>query len=186
RLSLSVSDQRVRSIAGGKLNYDRAELTELVMASAVAASHQPAASVMARVDRLDLVVGHLEEMRRGGGGGRRSSCGGSPSTTTTTVSSNESGSSSVASTPRGMSCRPAKEALEEARAKGSLVDRIASLETRVLKMEEEMEVTSSDVRNTGSDEKQQRSAAGNKKAEKRKRLKSLVKSCVRGKLNTND
>ena len=53
-------------------------------------------------------------------------------------------------------------------------------------MEEEMEVTSSDVRNTGSDEKQQRSAAGNKKAEKRKRLKSLVKSCVRGKLNTND
>jgi hypothetical protein len=104
------------------------------MASAVAASHQPAASVMARVDRLDLVVGHLEEMRGGGGGGRRSSCGGSPSTTTTTVSSNESGSSSVASTPRGMSCRPAKEALEEARAKGSLVDRIASLETRVLKV----------------------------------------------------
>lgn len=129
-----MSDQRVRSIAGGKLNYDRAELTELVMASAVAASHQPAASVMARVDRLDLVVGHLEEMRGGGGGGRRSSCGGSPSTTTTTVSSNESGSSSVASTPRGMSCRPAKEALEEARAKGSLVDRIASLETRVLKV----------------------------------------------------
>uniref|UniRef100_A0A0E0D3T5 Uncharacterized protein n=1 Tax=Oryza meridionalis TaxID=40149 RepID=A0A0E0D3T5_9ORYZ len=160
------------------------------MASAVAASHQPAAaaSVMARVDRLDLVVGHLEEMRSGGGGGRRSSCGGgSPSTTTTTVSS-ESGSSSVASTPRGMSCRPAKEALEEARAKGSLVDRIAFLETRVLKMEEDMEVTSSDVRSSGSDErKQQRSAGGNKKpAEKGKRLKSLVKSCVRGKLNTND
>uniref|UniRef100_A0A0E0KGF7 Uncharacterized protein n=1 Tax=Oryza punctata TaxID=4537 RepID=A0A0E0KGF7_ORYPU len=155
------------------------------MASAVAASHQPAAvaaSVMARVDRLDLVVGYLEEMR---GGERRSTCGGSPSSTTTTTVNSESGSSSVASTPRGMSCRPAKEALAEARAKGSLVDRIAFLENRVLKMEEEMEVTS-DVRSSGSDEKQRRSEGKNKAEKGTKRLKSLVKSCVRGKLKTND
>ncbi|KAF0922557.1 hypothetical protein E2562_038027 [Oryza meyeriana var. granulata] len=147
------------------------------MASAVAShQHQPA-SVMARVDRLDLVVGYLEEMRAGNSG--RRSCG-SPSTTATTAS--DSGSS-VASTPRG-SCRPAKEALEEARAKGSLVDRIAFLESRVLKMEEEMEVTS-DLRSSGGGiEKQQR--CGKAAAEKVKRLKSLVKSCVRGKLKTND
>uniref|UniRef100_A0A0D9VWH3 Uncharacterized protein n=1 Tax=Leersia perrieri TaxID=77586 RepID=A0A0D9VWH3_9ORYZ len=155
--------------------------------AAVSHQHQPAAgSVMARMDRLDLVVGYLEEMR-GGHSGRRSHGGGSPSSTTVSTESGTS-ASSVGSTPRGSGCRPAKEALEEARAKGSLVDRIAFLETRVLKMEEEMEVTSSDVRSTGSvgGDKQQQQQQRRGKAEKGKRLTRLVKSCVRGKLNTKE
>ncbi|KAL5209292.1 hypothetical protein ABZP36_004915 [Zizania latifolia] len=153
------------------------------MASSVV-SQAAAPSMMLRVDRLDLVVGYLEEMRCGSVDSGRRQATSSPSTTTTTVS--DCGSS-AASTPRGMSCRPVKEALQEARVKGSLVDRIAFLENRVLKMEDEMEVTS-DLRSSraaaggGGVEKQQQRG----KAEKGKRLKSMVKSCLRSKLKSKD
>jgi hypothetical protein len=121
------------------------------MAASVARHHleqQPtgATSMMARVERLDLVLGYLEEMMQQQH--RRTS----RSTTTATSSPSTpaatggglmmmSDDSSAASTPRGSKswrraswCRPAKEALEEAQAKGTLVDRIAFLEDRVLKV----------------------------------------------------
>ncbi|XP_062202833.1 uncharacterized protein LOC133905139 [Phragmites australis] len=142
--------------------------------------------MMARVDRLDLVLGYLEEKRRHSNtivAGRGSAS--SPSTPTTTLSD-----SSAASTPRGRSCRPAKEALEEAQAKGSLVDRIAFLEDRVLRMEEDTEITGPDIKmSSGGDqrkEKEHQHQHQHGKSSKKKGLKSLVKSCVRGKLNTKD
>ncbi|RLN30839.1 hypothetical protein C2845_PM05G00070 [Panicum miliaceum] len=103
--------------------------------------------------------------------------------------------SSAASTPRGSKswrrsswCRPAKEALEEAQAKGTLVDRIAFLEDRVLKMEEDMDIVTPEKMTTvsgyGHDDatcRDHRSSSSKKKG-----LKSFVKSCVRGKLKTKD
>uniref|UniRef100_A0ACD5ZXU7 Uncharacterized protein n=1 Tax=Avena sativa TaxID=4498 RepID=A0ACD5ZXU7_AVESA len=144
--------------------------------------HPPAASMMARVD---LVVGYLEEMRHHGGtGSARSST--SPSTPTTL-------SSSSPTTPRSTGrCRPAEELLEETRAKGSLVERIAFLESRVLRMEEErmsasgrsMEMTPERTGRLSSS----MSSAGTGSGRKKKGLKSLVKSCVKAgaKLKTKD
>ena len=96
-----------------------------------------ATSMMARVERLDLVLGYLEEMMQQQHRRSSSSTGGG----LMTMASDDS---SAASTPRGSKseswrrasswCRPAKEALEEAQAKGTLVDRIAFLEDRVLKV----------------------------------------------------
>jgi len=89
-----------------------------------------ATSMMARVERLDLVLGYLEEMMQQQHRRSSSSTGGGLMTMT-------SDDSSAASTPRGSKSwcrRPAKEALEEAQAKGTLVDRIAFLEDRVLKV----------------------------------------------------
>ena len=89
-----------------------------------------ATGMMARVERLDLVLGYLEEMMQQQHRRSSSSTGGGLMTMT-------SDDSSAASTPRGSKSwcrRPAKEALEEAQAKGTLVDRIAFLEDRVLKV----------------------------------------------------
>ncbi|KAK3137152.1 hypothetical protein QOZ80_5BG0448530 [Eleusine coracana subsp. coracana] len=134
--------------------------------------------MMARVDRLDLVLSYLEELHHNHHhhGGSNVSIS-SPSTPTT---------QSADSSPRGSAswrraCRPAKEVLEEAHAKGSLVDRVAFLEDRVLKMEEDMEITP-EGESSKSDQRKEKVRDGNKK----KGLKSLVKSCVRGKLKTKD
>nr|ACO87674.1 unknown [Brachypodium sylvaticum] len=131
---------------------------------------------MARVDRLDLVVGYLEDMRNGGSA--RSS-----STATTTLSS-----SSPANTPRGPRCRPAEELLQETRAKGSLVDRIACLENRVLKMEEDERMSFSRRSPMGMEENAD--SGSRKKKKKKKGIKSLVQSCVvksgAAKLKTKD
>ncbi|XP_047050449.1 uncharacterized protein LOC124655629 [Lolium rigidum] len=145
--------------------------------------HPPAGSMMARVDRLDLVVGYLEEMRHGSA---RSST--SPSTPTTL-------SSSSPTTPRSTGrCRPAEELLRETKAKGSLVERIAFLENRVLRMEEErlsassfsMEITPERTSRLSSSMNSAGNGTGS--GRKKKGLKSLVKSCVRGgaKLKTKE
>ncbi|RLM99998.1 hypothetical protein C2845_PM06G35530 [Panicum miliaceum] len=166
------------------------------MAASVARHHleqQPtgATSMMARVERLDLVLGYLEGMMQQQH--RRTS----RSTTTATSSPSTpaatggglmmtSDDSSAASTPRGSKswrraswCRPAKEALEEAQAKGTLVDRIAFLEDRVLKMEEDMDIITPEKMMTmsgcGHDatSRDHRSSSSKKKG-----LKSFVKSCA--------
>lgn len=100
-----------------------------------------ATSMMARVDRLDLVLSYLEELHHqshhhhhlhGGGGGGSNMSTSTPSTPTTQSADSSPRGSRSASWRRA--CRPAKEVLEEAHAKGSLVDRIAFLEDRVLKV----------------------------------------------------
>lgn len=100
--------------------------------------------MMARVDRLDLLLGYLEEMHRNGNGNASppsATTASSPSTLAAggvhLISSDDDvdvDSSAGPSTPTWRRPRPAKEVLEEAQAKGSLIDRIASLEHRVLKV----------------------------------------------------
>ncbi|KAL6623716.1 hypothetical protein ACP70R_033595 [Stipagrostis hirtigluma subsp. patula] len=152
-------------------------------------ARQPAAAsmpMMARVDRLDHLLAYLEEMHHHQ---HRSSntATSSPSTPRSRALSDDS---SAASTPRAgswrrataSSCRPAKEALEEAQAKGSLLDRIALLEDRLLRMEDDIDICTPEkgVAAIG-EERHRRSSSGKKKG-----IKSFVKSCVRGKLKTKD
>ncbi|CAL4904709.1 unnamed protein product [Urochloa decumbens] len=170
------------------------------MAAWVARPQHPAASMMARVDRLDLVLGYLEDMmqqQHRHNTSRSTTATSSPSTTPTSTAGGYD--SSAASTPRGSKTwrrRPVKEALEEAQAKGTLVDRIAFLEDRVLKMEEDMDIitpekmtttSSSLVTNTMSGYSPRHDASGGGGGKRKKQgLKSLVKSCVRGNLKTKD
>lgn len=136
--------------------------------------------MMARVDRLDLVVAYLEE-------GMRHHSGRSSTTATSTLSSSSSPTTPRSCRPHG--CRPAEELLREAEAKGSLVDRIAFLEDRVLRMEEErVELLSSSMTTPTSSGKRRtmrtmmNGGGGGEAGDGRKGkkgLKSLVKSCVR-------
>jgi hypothetical protein len=214
--------------------------------AATVARQPAAASMMARVDRLDLLLGYLEETHRNGHGNASppsATTASSPSTPAAAagnhrglVSSDDD--DSAASTPRGSKTwrrpRPAKEVLEEAQTKGSLIDRIAFLEHRVLKvvglcplffsfiisrrlqfihlyllqllhtvymlvlpcllqMEEDMEITPADeqpramqiVSGYGHDTRKEKVQDPSSR-KKKKGLKSLVKSCVRGNLKTKD
>ncbi|KXG24152.1 uncharacterized protein LOC8072885 [Sorghum bicolor] len=183
--------------------------------AATVARQQPAGMMMARVDRLDLLLGYLEERMH-----RNGNASPPPSATTTASSpstpagvgghrglvSSDDDDSSAASTPQGSKTwrrpRPAKEVLEEAQAKGSLIDRIAFLEHRVLKMEEDMVITpaAADEDDKASHQpiramvghedartkEKVHDDASSRKKKKKKGLKSLVKSCVRGNLKTKD
>ncbi|XP_066357604.1 uncharacterized protein [Miscanthus floridulus] len=173
--------------------------------AATVARQPAAASMMARVDRLDLLLGYLEDMHRNGNGNASppsATTASSPSTPAATgghrglvIISSDDDDSAAASTPRGSKTwrrpRPAKEVLEEAQAKGSLIDRVAFLEHRVLKMEEDMEITPADedkashqARAYGHDTRKEK--VHDPSSRKKKGLKSLVKSCVRGNLKTKD
>jgi hypothetical protein len=119
----------------------QASFTSTIDREMASVARQPAAatSMMARVGRLDLVLGYLEELHHHRGLGR-----GSNAMTSSSSLSTATTNPSAESSPRGSwrrTCRPAKEVLDEAHAKGSLVDRIAFLEDRVLKMEDDMEIT---------------------------------------------
>ncbi|KAJ1266700.1 hypothetical protein BS78_08G172300 [Paspalum vaginatum] len=170
-----------------------------------------ATSMVARVDRLDLLLGYLEEMTATMHQNQQHR---SSATTTATSSSSspraclavpgggsdgDEAAASTGSTPRRRpSCRSAKEALQEAQAKGSLIDRIAFLEDRLLRMEEDMVEATMVITPSASDTKikavvhdrrrcdddgRHRTIRSNKKI---KGLKSLVKSCVPGNLNTKE
>ncbi|CAN6344124.1 unnamed protein product [Urochloa humidicola] len=172
------------------------------MAAWVARPQQPVApatSMMARVDRLDLVLGYLEDMVHHQHQHRQSTASRSTTATSSPSTPAIASDSSAASTPRGSKTwrrRPVKEALEEAQTKGTLVDRIAFLEDRVLKMEEDMDIiapekitTTSSIltANTISGYSPRHDASSGGGGGKRKKgLKSLVKSCVRGNLKTKD
>ncbi|KAG0485505.1 hypothetical protein HPP92_009584 [Vanilla planifolia] len=127
-------------------------------------------TVMSRLERLDLMMQCLEEIK--GGSGRRSSC---PSTSSSSAATGGCNSPQSPPPPPDRPLRSMEEAIVETLLKGSLIDRIVFLETRFLQMEEEME----------KERKRETEMEGMspKSGEKRRHklgLKSMVKSCVRG------
>jgi hypothetical protein len=101
-------------------------------------THEPAPSMLNRVDRLDVILGYLEEKR----GFRRSSTR-SPAMSTNSSGQltgsdiNAGGDSSVTSSPKSLSkrrFRSIEEAILEMQMKGTLLDRINFLENRILKV----------------------------------------------------
>ncbi|KAJ3673011.1 hypothetical protein LUZ60_006385 [Juncus effusus] len=145
------------------------------MASMV--SHEQGPNILNRVDRLDVMLGYLEDLRLGRPSGERT-----PKTPRTprspAASTNSSGrlidvfgDSSVTSSPKSLSrrpCRSVEEVMMEMKVKGNLLDRIELLETRILKLEDEVEVEKKEGRTSP------------KKSSPRKGLKKLVKACVHG------
>ncbi|XP_058072638.1 uncharacterized protein LOC131221391 isoform X1 [Magnolia sinica] len=141
---------------------------------AMASKDEP---ILSRLDRLDIMMGYLEEIR-GCNKSAKSSC---PSTPTSgTVTTSDGGNSSVNSSPKSLEkrCRPIDAVMAETRVKGTLVDRLIHLENRVLKlsmlMEQEIE------------EKRKEKEAKSEKKAHQKSLKRLVKSFVKGKPKSKD
>ncbi|XP_074575075.1 uncharacterized protein LOC141831584 [Curcuma longa] len=133
---------------------------------AVHSELSPGGGILARVDRLDIMLGYLEEL-----------CGShsSRSTSAAVVTTSEVSNSSVDSSPRSTDrrrCRPIGAVVAETQVKGNLMDRVEHLEKRLLELEEKK------TRSGGEEMK---------KVKKRKRgkgLKWLVASCVKGDLET--
>ncbi|KAJ0982323.1 hypothetical protein J5N97_010578 [Dioscorea zingiberensis] len=123
--------------------------------------------ILSRLERLDLMLRYLEEMRR--------------SSFTSTASSGdgdgEGGDSPLSASAKRIEkkARPVAEVAAEAEMKGSLLDRLTHLEHRILKLsmriEEEIE--------SEKKSEEEKSPRGNGE-KKRHKLKQLVKSCVKG------
>ncbi|KAG6490030.1 hypothetical protein ZIOFF_051312 [Zingiber officinale] len=109
------------------------------MAAHVASSEvvrsQPSSGggILARVDRLDIMLGYLEELR-GSHSSRSTSAAASGDAGAVTTS--EVSISSVDSSPRSTDrrrCRPIGAVVVETQVKGNLMDRVEYLEKRLLK-----------------------------------------------------
>ncbi|KAL9231241.1 hypothetical protein vseg_006493 [Gypsophila vaccaria] len=126
-------------------------------------------AILSRIDRLDHLLRNMEEVRVGNKSPRSSS----PSTPTS------SGTRTSEYSPRSRDekyyhYRSIEEAIMEMEHKGSLLDRVAHMEDRLLKVckqvEEELDV-----------EKHHTHERGDNLVGDHKGLKQLIKSCVKGK-----
>ncbi|KAF6168335.1 hypothetical protein GIB67_018175 [Kingdonia uniflora] len=132
--------------------------------------------IVSRLDRLDLTLKKLEDIK----GSNRSPRSSFASTTQSsgTVTS-DGGNSSVNSSPKNnleKHCRPIDTMIMETEVKGNnLIDRLVHMEDRVLKLcmlvEEEREAK----------KKKRKEEHHEEKKAHMKGLRQLVKSCVRGK-----
>ncbi|GAB4828085.1 hypothetical protein Ancab_035000 [Ancistrocladus abbreviatus] len=127
--------------------------------------------ILSRLDRLDHLLRHLEEIR-GCNRSPKSSCASTPSSGTLT---SEGARSSVDFSPKSLEkhCRPIEDVIVETEHKGTLIERVSHLEVRLLKLclqlEEDIEA-----------EKKMKDQKIDKTTQK-KGLKQLVKYCVKGK-----
>ncbi|XAR63447.1 hypothetical protein NMG60_11023384 [Bertholletia excelsa] len=128
--------------------------------------------ILPRLDRLDNILKHLEEMR-GVSRSPRSSYASTPSSGNLT---SEGQRSSADFSPKSLEkhCRPIEAVMVETEHKGTLIERLVHVEDRVLKLcmqlEDEQEA-----------EKEMAEKASAEKKPRKKGLKKLVKSFVKGK-----
>ncbi|XP_010257232.1 PREDICTED: uncharacterized protein LOC104597417 isoform X2 [Nelumbo nucifera] len=124
--------------------------------------------ILSRLDRLDNVLRHLEEIR----GCNRCSKSSYESATSSGPLTSDGGNSSVDFSPKSLEkhCRPIEHVMMETEAKGSLIERMDHVEDRLLKLEV-------------AKEKEKEDEKSEKKPHK-KGLKQLVKSCVKRKPKT--
>ncbi|KAI3731828.1 hypothetical protein L1987_63018 [Smallanthus sonchifolius] len=128
--------------------------------------------MLSRLDRLDIIVRRLEELR-GGNRTPKSSCPSTPSSGTLT---SDGQVSSIDFSPRSLEkhCRLIDDVIMETGMKGTLIERLVHVEDRVanlcMQLEEEIEA---ERRRVAEEEKR-------KLSKKKRGLKQLVKSCVTG------
>ncbi|KAK4591894.1 hypothetical protein RGQ29_016382 [Quercus rubra] len=122
--------------------------------------------ILSRLDRLDNILRHLEEIR-GSNRSPKSSCA---STTSSGTITSDGHMSSLDFSPRSLEkrCRPINHVKIEAEVKGTLIERLDHAEERVLKLEEQLEA--------GRKTKEK----NEKKNHKKKGLKQFVQQCVKG------
>ncbi|XP_076951391.1 uncharacterized protein LOC143624715 [Bidens hawaiensis] len=133
--------------------------------------------MLSRLDRLDIIVRKLEELK-GGNSFRtpKSSCPSSPSSSTL---ASEGKASSFDFSPRSLEkrCRPIDDVIVETEMKGTLIERLVHVEDRVAKLcvqlEEEIDA---EKRRRAQEQEQEKKVIKKKK----RGLKQLVKSCVTG------
>ncbi|PKA49855.1 hypothetical protein AXF42_Ash004397 [Apostasia shenzhenica] len=124
-------------------------------------------TVLSRLERLELMLEHLEEKRASGAAGRRYASKASSSAGVGTPAI-EGGRSPTRSSP-GSSFRSMEELAVETQLKGSLIDRVLLLESRLLKLEEAIE-------NERRREKEIFPMSSDKRSPKS--LKSMLKCCI--------
>ncbi|KAK1412190.1 hypothetical protein QVD17_33220 [Tagetes erecta] len=130
--------------------------------------------MLSRLDRLDIIVRRLEELR-GGNRTPKSSCPSTPSSGTLT---SEGQVSSIDFSPRSLEkhCRPIDDVIMETGVKGTIIERLVHVEDRVAKLcvqlEEEIDA-----------EKRRLEQEVMRKKKKKRGLKQLVKSCVIGNIS---
>ncbi|KAI4339065.1 hypothetical protein MLD38_024047 [Melastoma candidum] len=101
--------------------------------------------ILSRIDRLDLMLKQLEEIRGVSRSTTKSSSGASSPSSGTLTSGDVPTSSSLDASPRSIEkhCRPIDRVVMETEVKGTLVDRLDLVESRIMKlclrMEEELE-----------------------------------------------
>ncbi|CAL9121764.1 unnamed protein product [Musa textilis] len=143
--------------------------------AAITSDQRP--SILSRVERLDIMLGYLEELRSSRGGVERS-----PGTSTTSggaVTTSDGGNSSVDSSPKSLDhrrCRPIGDAVVETQVKGNLIDRVEHLEIRLLKA-------------SCKKKKSEKEKSTRRNGERRTRgggLMRLITSCVKGDLETKE
>ncbi|XP_040993299.1 uncharacterized protein LOC121239951 isoform X2 [Juglans microcarpa x Juglans regia] len=119
--------------------------------------------ITSRLDRLDHMLRHLEEIRGCNRSSPKSSCASIASSGT------DGHASSVDLSPKSIEkhCRPIEHVIIETEVKGTLIERLELVEDRVLKLE----LLESERKMEEKNEK---------KAHKPKGLKQLVKQCVKG------
>ncbi|PIA48485.1 hypothetical protein AQUCO_01400816v1 [Aquilegia coerulea] len=133
--------------------------------------------IVSRLDRLDVMLKHLEEIK-GYNRSPRSSYTSTPSTRTHV--SDEGTSSSVDSSPKSnleKRCRPIDTVIIETEIKGNLIDRLHQVEDRLLKLCIDLEAYERKKEKTQEDFGEEKKD----KKEHKKGLKQFVKSCVKGK-----
>nr|XP_017225031.1 PREDICTED: uncharacterized protein LOC108201249 [Daucus carota subsp. sativus] len=129
--------------------------------------------ILSRLDRLDNILKQVEDIR-GANGTPRSSCG-----STGTLTSDGQVSSVDFLSPKSLEkhCRPIDDVLMETEMKGSLMERIVHVEDRLLQLEEEI----AGYKKVEGEGQPSTPTTPDEKGLKKKNLKQLVKSCVKGK-----
>ncbi|XP_075643781.1 uncharacterized protein LOC142615016 [Castanea sativa] len=126
--------------------------------------------ILSRLDRLDNILRHLEEIR-GCNRSPKSSCA---STTSSGTITSDRHMSSLDFSPRSLEkrCRPINQVKIEAEVKGTLIERLDRAEERVLKLclqlEEQLEAETK-IKEKNENE-----------THKKKGLKQFVQQCVKG------
>ncbi|KAM3733990.1 hypothetical protein ACB098_11G179300 [Castanea mollissima] len=126
--------------------------------------------ILSRLDRLDNILRHLEEIR-GCNRSPKSSCA---STTSSGTITSDGHMSSLDFSPRSLEkrCRPINQVKIEVEVKGTLIERLDRAEERVLKLclqlEEQLEAETK-IKEKNED-----------KTHKKKGLKQFVQQCVKG------
>nr|XP_011468827.1 PREDICTED: uncharacterized protein LOC105352799 [Fragaria vesca subsp. vesca] len=156
--------------------------------------------ILSRLDRLDIMLRQLEEIKgcnnpiHQSSHSAKSSCESTPSSGTITsdyaqVSSTASSADHFSPKSLEKHCRPIQNVMMEMGAKGTLIERLDHVEERVLKLcmqlEEELEAAERKrdgdrfkVEEEGNKVVEERRTTGHKKG-----FKQLVKQCVTGKTN---
>lgn len=142
--------------------------------------------ILSRLDRLDIMLRQLEEIRGCNTVPRsspsaKSSSASTPSSGTLTSDYGQVSSSAVSPKCLEKHCRPIENVMMEKEAKGTLIERLDHVEDRVLKLCVQLEYELDAVERKRDD----RVKVGEEKRtlHKKKGLKQLVKQCVTGKKN---